>query len=57
MLCTGDHGNLEPVYVEEHVRTYTRPMEEHDGELVPVAGAASTLNINPRQGGTLSVVP
>lgn len=54
VLCAGDDGNLEPVYIEEHVRTFTRPMEEHDGRLVPVAGQRSTVTINPRRGGTVT---
>lgn len=54
VLCTGEGGLLEPVYVEEHVRTFTRPMEEHDGRLVPVGGQRSTITLNPQRGGTLS---
>jgi hypothetical protein len=54
VLCAGDDGNLEPVYIEEHVRTFTRPMEEHDGRLVPVAGQRSTVTINPQRGGTVT---
>jgi hypothetical protein len=47
VMCVGDDGNIEPVYIEEHVRTYTRPMEEHDGHLVPTPGQRSTLTLNP----------
>lgn len=54
VLCAGDDGNLEPVYIEEHVRTFTRPMEEHDGRLVPVSGQRSTVTINPQRGGTVT---
>lgn len=54
VMCTGEDGNIEPVYIEEHVRTYSRPMEERDGRLVPIEGQRSTITINPRQGGSVT---
>jgi hypothetical protein len=54
VLCVGDDGNLEPAYIEEHVRTFTRPMEDQEGRLVPVAGQRSTVAISPRRGGNVT---
>lgn len=54
VMCAGEGGSLEPAYIEEHVLTFTRPMEEHDGRLVPVEGQHSTVSINPAQGGTVT---
>ena len=55
VLCASEGGNLEPVYIEEHVRTFTRPMEERNGRLVPVEGQRSTVIINPAHGGTVTI--
>ena len=50
VICVGPQGP-EPVYVEENVRTFTRPMVERDGELVPQDGAQSTVRMNAARGG------
>ena len=49
VMCAGEDGNVEPVYIEERVRTYTRPMEEHEGRLVPVASGHPSITLDPRQ--------
>ena len=50
VICAGPQGP-EPVYIEENVRTYTRPMIERDGELVPQPGGTSTVTMSAARGG------
>lgn len=49
VICTGPQGP-EPVYVEENVRTFTRPMIERDGELVPQPDATSSVRMSAERG-------
>jgi hypothetical protein len=45
ILCVNPDGTLSPAYIEDNVRTFTTPMKEVDGKLVPVEGGKSSINI------------
>lgn len=53
VICTGPSG-AEPVYIEENVRTFTRPMVERDGELVPLDERAGSVRMSTSQGGAVN---
>lgn len=46
--CVDDKGRITPVYEEKHVTVFLRPVEEHDGQLVPVAGKSASLSIDTK---------
>ena len=45
--CVDEKGRITPVYEEKHVTVFLRPMQEQNGQLVPVSSAAASLTINP----------
>lgn len=45
--CVDETGKITPVYEEKHVTVFFRPMEEHDGKLVPTPGKSASLQIDP----------
>jgi hypothetical protein len=45
--CVDEKGRITPVYEEKHVTVFLRPVEERDGKLVPVAGSAASVTIDP----------
>lgn len=46
--CVDEKGRITPVYEEKHVTVFLRPVEEHDGQLVPVAGKVPSLSIETK---------
>lgn len=50
VMCLSPDGKVEPAYWETDVLTFTRPMEEVNGKLVPGVGSSS-ISIDPRQPG------
>jgi hypothetical protein len=46
VMCLGPDGKVEPAYWESDVMTFSRPMKEVNGTLVPDAGNAS-ISIDP----------
>ena len=46
--CVDDKGRITPVYEEKHVTVFLRPVEERDGQLVPVVGKAASLSIETK---------
>ena len=47
IMCLGPNGKIEPTYWEPDVLTFPRPMQEVNGQLVPVEGQSSNLEIDP----------
>jgi hypothetical protein len=45
--CVDEKGRITPVYEERKVTTFLRPVVEQNGTLVPVAGSAASLTIDP----------
>jgi hypothetical protein len=46
ILCVNPDGSISPAYIEDNVRTFTTPMKEVDGKLVPVEGAKSSIKLD-----------
>lgn len=44
--CVDEHGQITPVYEEKRVTVFLRPMQEQNGQLVPVAGGKASLGIS-----------
>jgi len=46
VMCLGPEGKVEPAYWEHDVMTFTRPMTEVNGKLVPAEGGKSSISID-----------
>jgi hypothetical protein len=46
--CVDEKGRITPVYEEKHVTVFLRPVEEHDGQLVPISGKTASLTIDTK---------
>ncbi len=49
VMCLGPDGNVEPVYMEDNVMAFPRPMKMSDGVLVPVEGQNASISIDPNR--------
>ncbi|HSX39251.1 MAG TPA: hypothetical protein VLI92_01535 [Candidatus Saccharimonadales bacterium] len=49
VMCVNSDGTVSPVYVEDNVRTFPQPMQEVDGQLVPVPNTVPSLKIDTTQ--------
>jgi len=45
VLCVNDDGSVSPAYIEDNVRTFTTPMKEVEGKLVPINNTSSSIKL------------